>query len=84
MIGDMLLGPSAILVHATVPCGMVADVCETEEKLYTTKLNIMNIKYVEISATVPSAQLRVQCKAEGPVIQSSSLPVFQSSSSPVF
>ena len=28
--------------------------------------------------------MRVQCKAEGPVIQFSSLPVFQSSSSPVF
>ena len=39
---------------------------------------------IYLSATVPQAQLRVQCKAEGPVVQSSSFPVLQSSSFPDF
>ncbi len=39
-------------------------------------------KYRKVSATVPQAQLRVQCKAEGPVIQSSSFPVLQFSRFP--
>ena len=37
-----------------------------------------------ISATVPQAQLRVQCPRSPPVLQFSCPPVFQSSSLPVF
>ena len=44
----------------------------------------LSIPIIYISATVPQAQLRVQCKAEGPVFQSSSFPVLQSSSLPDF